>query len=92
MINFIISRSSAQPILRSSISPCYVSPNLQKIKNETLSSQPQQTCTKKQKVKNIQTQKIDELDNDHIFYHVATAPRIMLLAAFFYVSVLKPNA
>ena len=28
---------------------------------------------KKQKVKNIQTQKIDKLDNDHIFYLAATA-------------------
>ena len=28
---------------------------------------------KKQKIKNIQTQKIDKLDNDHIFYLAATA-------------------
>jgi hypothetical protein len=51
MIIFIISHSCVQSILRSNISPCYVSPNLQKIKNETHSSQPQQTCTKKQKAK-----------------------------------------
>ena len=57
MIIFVINHSCMQPILRSSISPCYVLPNLQKIKNETHSSQPQQTCTKKQKSKNIQTQK-----------------------------------
>lgn len=37
----------------------------------------------KSKIKNTQTQKIDASHNDHIFYHTATAPRIMLLAAFF---------
>ena len=46
----------------------------------------------KSKIENTQTKKIDASHNDHIFYHAATAPRIMLLAAFFYVSVLKPNA
>ena len=46
----------------------------------------------KSKIKNSQTQKIDAPHNDHIFYLAATAPRIMLLAAFFYASVLKPNA
>ena len=47
---------------------------------------------RKSKIKNTQTQKIEAPHNDHIFYHAATAPRIMLLAAFFYASVLKPNA
>lgn len=37
----------------------------------------------KSKIKNTQTQKIDVSHNDHIFYHAATAPYIMLLAAFF---------
>lgn len=37
----------------------------------------------KSKIKNTQTQKIDASHNDHIFYHAATAPCIMLLAAFF---------
>ena len=37
----------------------------------------------KAKSKNIQTQKIAELDNDHIFYLAATAPLVMLLAAIF---------
>jgi len=37
----------------------------------------------KSKIKNSQTQKIDAAHNDHIFYLATTAPRIMLLAAFF---------
>ena len=73
MIIIVINHSYVQSILRSSISPRYSLPGMQKIKNETLPSQPQQACTKKQKVKNIQTQKIDKLDNDHIFYLAATA-------------------
>jgi hypothetical protein len=86
MIIFIINRSFAQPILRSSISPRYKFDRYAKTKNEIPSSQPQQTCTKKQKVKNIQTQKIDNLSNDHIFYLAATAHASFYHLQFFAVA------
>jgi len=59
---------------------CFAQPA--KIKNETPSNKLQQTCTKKQKVKNIQTQKIDKLHNDHIFYHAATTMRHFVICNF----------
>lgn len=82
MINFIISRSSAQPILRSGISPRY---NLLSMQKPKMKHPPtsHHKLARKSKIKNSQTQKIDASHNDHIFYHTATAPRIMLLAAFF---------
>lgn len=60
---------------------CFIQP----AKNQKWNTlQPATTSVhKKSKIKNTQTQKIDAPHNDHIFYLAATAPCIMLLAAFF---------
>lgn len=45
----------------------------------------------KAKSKNIQTQKIDKLNNDHIFYLAATAPLVMSPSAIFCSSTPKQS-
>lgn len=72
MIIFIINRSFAQPILRSSISYRYNLPSMQKSKMKH-SPASHNKRARKSKIKNTQTQKIDAPHNDHIFYLAATA-------------------
>lgn len=72
MIIFVINRSFAQPILRSSISYRYNLPSMQKskMKHSLASHNKRAQKAKNQKYPNS---KIDKLDNDHIFYLAATA-------------------
>ena len=72
MIIFIINRSFAQPILRSSISYRYNLPGMQKPKMKHPPASHNKRA-RKSKIKNTQTQKIDAAHNDHIFHLAATA-------------------